>query len=295
MHFDSAESIIMRNWKRNNNINEIFEKEAPNGVVYLYFPALLESGLVKHAFSTRMGGVSKGCYSTMNLSFSKIGDARENVFENYHRIAEAINVDEKSFVLSQQAHTDNILKVEKQHIGSGIYREREYKDIDALITDERGITLVTFYADCIPVFLLDTKNKAIGLVHSGWRGTLKRIAQKTIQKMGEEYATQPEDIIACIGPGICASCYEVGEDVHEQFKKDYKYNIDDILRKSETKDRHYYLDLWQANNDILLNTGVLSENIHISNICTHCNHKLLYSHRKQGDERGNLAAFLALN
>jgi len=282
----------MSEWIRKNNNEQLKEEVYGNTVSLLKFPALEETGLVKHAFSTRMGGVSKGYLSSMNLSFTK-ESSYENVVENYKRISNVLGIDMEDMVLSYQTHTTNILKVEKKHRGSGILKEREYGAVDALITDEKGICLVTFFADCVPIYLLDTKNKAIGLVHSGWRGTVERIADITFRAMQFNYGSRAENMIACIGPSICADHYEVGIEVADSFRRSFiDHSIEGILKyKDET---HYMLDLWEANRIILEDIGISPSNIHITDICTFCNNDKLFSHRFAGDQRGNMAAFLAL-
>lgn len=282
----------MLNLRRIGTKEEIIVNVGGNNVPYLSFKALEETGLVKHGFSTKVGGVSTGDFSTMNLSISK-PDKPENVKENFRRMSEAIGISVDSLCLAYQIHSTNVRLVKSEDRGLGIIKERPYNDVDGLITNEKDISLVTFYADCIPLFFLDAKNKAIGLSHSGWRGTVNKMAKSTLDKMSKEFGTQAKDIIACIGPGICKTCYEVSEDVYKEFKnKFFEGNLEDIFTPN-TKE-HYQLDLLEANKLILLNAGVRKENIHISDICTHCNSEYLFSHRAHGDKRGNLAAFLAL-
>ena len=164
-----------------------------------------------------------------------------------------------------------------------------------MITNEPGIVLSTFYADCVPLFIVDPVKKAIGLSHSGWRGTVEKMGKVTIQKMTEEYGSNPEDIIAAIGPSICVDCYEVSMDVADAFKEAFKEadNLEQIvIPKSNEKAQ---LDLWQANLAVFLEAGVKRENIILPDICTACNKELLFSHRASNGKRGNLGAFLMLN
>lgn len=261
-------------------------------VPYLSFPILERTGLVKQGFSTKLGGVSQGKYATMNFTFTR-GDNRSHVMENYRRMGKALGVDMERMVLSYQTHTTNVRLVTEEDAGKGIVKERDYEDVDGLITNVPGITLVTFYADCVPLYFLDPIHQAIGLSHSGWRGTVKRMGEVTVKKMEEAFGTKAEDVIACIGPSICKECYEVGGEVAQEFMKgfDKKY-WSDIL--SEKKDGKYMLDLWRANEIVLLESGIKQENIQVTDICTHCNSDLLFSHRTTGNERGNLAAFLGI-
>lgn len=278
-------------WKRKESSNPLNEITR-DGVTWLSFPALEETGMVKHAFSTRMGGVSQGPYSTMNFSYTR-GDDPEAVRENYRRMAQALGVSMERMVLTWQTHTTNIRVVSGEDEGKGIVKDRDYRDVDGLITNRPGVTLVTFFADCVPLYFLDRRNKAIGLSHSGWRGTVKRMGRVTLEAMRREYGTDPADVTACIGPSICQDCYEVGPEVIEEFAAgfDAAYHERLFYRKPNGK---YQLNLWEANRIILMEAGVPKEEISVTDICTHCNPELLFSHRTSADKRGNLCAFLSL-
>jgi YfiH family protein len=278
-------------WKRAESENGLNYKVSEQ-VPYFSFPILEDTGLVKQGFSTKMGGVSQGKYATMNFTFTR-GDNPEHVKENYRRMAKALDVDVEKMVLSYQTHTTNVRVVTESDAGKGIFKDREYQDVDGLITNVPGITLVTFYADCVPLYFLDPVHKAIGLSHSGWRGTVNRMGEVTVKKMEEAFGSRAEDMIACIGPSICRTCYEVGAEVIEEFKKGYdqKHWGEIFTDKGNGK---YWLDLWKANEIVLLNAGIKKENLEITDICTHCNSDYLFSHRTTGNERGNLAAFLSL-
>lgn len=279
-------------WKRAGE-GSYLNYKVSEGVPYFSFPILEDTVLVKQGFSTKMGGVSEGKYATMNFTYTR-GDNPEHVTENYRRMAKALSVDVEKMVLSYQTHTTNVRLVTEADAGKGIFKEREYTDVDGLITNVKGITLVTFYADCVPLYFLDPVHKAIGLSHSGWRGTVKRMGEVTVKRMGEAFGTRPEDVIACIGPSICKDCYEVGEEVILEFQKgfDQKYWEDLYTPKDNGK---YWLDLWKANEIILLEAGIRREHLGVTDICTHCNSDYLFSHRTTGNERGNLAAFLSLS
>lgn len=279
-------------WIR-NGVTEVLYSKEKNGVSYLSFPMLENTGLVSQGFSTRYGGVSQGMYSSMNFTFAR-GDNPEHVRENYRRMAEALGVDEARMVLSYQTHTVNVRKIMSEDAGKGICKEREYTDVDGLITNVPGITLVTFYADCVPLYFLDPVHKAIGLSHSGWRGTRNRMGQVTIDAMSREYGTKPEDVIACIGPSICRDCFEVGEEVAEEFRQAFERRYWEQLYDKKP-DGKYQLDLWKANEIILKEAGVRPERIQVTDICTHCNPNHMFSHRTHGNDRGNLAAFLCLS
>jgi len=279
--------------KRKKSQTPILDKER-NGIRYLQFPALLKPEVCRHLFSTRIGGVSEGDLGSMNLSYTR-GDKPQNVDENFRRIAEILDCTPDDFVLSHQTHTTNVRVVTAEDKGKGITKERDYEDVDGLITNVPGIVLSTFYADCVPLYFLDPVKKAIGLSHSGWRGTVNKMGKVTVQKMTEEYGCNPKDMIAVIGPSICADCYEVSMDVAQVFMTAFK-NADNknkiVIPKNEEK---AMLDLWQANLAVLTEADIPKENISLPDICTACNKEILFSHRASNGKRGNLGAFLVLN
>lgn len=262
-----------------------------NGVPYISYRILDDIPWLKNAVSTRLGGVSKDYLASMNLGFNR-GDLDENVIRNHEIFANAIGVNPKNIVTGNQTHTTNVKVVTKDDCGKGIYRDRNYTDIDGLITNEKGIVLATYYADCVPLLIVDTKNKAIGLSHSGWRGTVGKIGKVTIEKMGELYGTKPEDIVACIDPSICQKCYEISEEVAVQFKEAFPDNIKEIL--IDKGNGKYQLDLWECNRINFKEAGVLPENIKVTDICTCHNTDVLFSHRGHNGKRGNLGAFLSI-
>lgn len=274
------------------NKEKIFNENEKNGVYYLTYPLFEQTEMVTHAFSTRLGGVSKGVCSTMNLSFSR-GDKEEDVRENFRRMADVLGVKEKDFVFSKQTHTANVRVVTEKDRGKGLVKPLDYDDVDGLVTNISGICLSTFYADCVPLFFVDPVKKAIGLSHSGWRGTVEKIGKKTVEKMQEEYGSNPKDILAAIGPSICQDCYEVSEDVIDEFKRAFakKDWTNLFYQKANGK---YQLNLWKANEYIFLEAGIKREHMAVTNICTCCNSELLFSHRASCGKRGNLAAFLAI-
>ena len=268
------------------NEEPIIEEIQKGEVLYLSYPMLERTGIVKHGFSTRIGGVSQGIFSSMNLSFSR-GDLDEHVTENFRRMASAIGVEEEMLVKSVQTHTTNV------HCVTEGNRKEVLHDVDGLITNVPGVCLVTSYADCVPLFFVDPVKKVIGLSHSGWRGTVGKIGQVTIEKMVAEYGTNPRDVIAAIGPSICQDCYEVSGDVILEFQKGFheKHWSSLFYQKENGK---YQLNLWKANEIVLLEAGVKKENLAITNVCTNCNPEVLFSHRDSKGQRGGMAAFMAL-
>lgn len=261
-------------------------------IEYLTFPLLSETGLVNHLFTTRMGGVSKDIYTSMNLSYSR-GDDKGAVDENYKRIAAVFHSSPNQIVCSDQTHTTNVRLVTGNDCGKGVTEQKDYRDIDGLITDEPGIILATFYADCVPLYFIDTEHKAIGLSHSGWRGTVNKMGACTLQAMKDAFGTKPEAVKAAIGPSICQDCYEVSEDVAVQFKELFANCSKEILMPGKEKGK-YQLNLWEANRRILIQEGILPENLSVTDICTCCNPHYLFSHRASNGKRGNLAAMMEL-
>ena len=279
------------NWKRSGD-SPVIQDISKGAVHMLQFPFLEQQSWISHGFSTRMGGVSEGCYASMNLSFTK-GDDPEKVRENYRRMADMLGMDMERMTLSFQTHTTNVRLVTEEDAGKGIVKERDYTDVDGLITNIPGITLVTFYADCVPLYFVDPVHHAIGLSHSGWRGTVHRMGRVTLKAMKEAFGTKTEDVICAIGPSICQSCFEVGGEVVEEFQKEFdpSYWKELFYAKENGK---YQLDLWKANEIVLLEAGIQKEKLQITDICTRCNPEYLFSHRIMGNERGNLAAFLGI-
>ena len=259
-------------------------------VPYFSIPSFDALG-IRNGFSTKYGGVSQGCYAEMNLGMLK--EPEEIGRENYRRMLKTLSMSEKRVVLSWQTHTTNIRTVTEEDLGKGPFRPRDYVDTDGLITNLPDTPLVTLFADCVSLYFYDPVNKAIGLSHAGWRGTVNKMAEKTLLRMHEEYDTHPAEVYAAIGPCICGKCYEVGKEVAEQFLEAFgHYRCRKFL--TEKPDGKYLLDLRYANEAVLLQSGVPKEQIFISDICTKCNSSLLFSHRVTGEKRGVMGAFLSL-
>lgn len=263
-----------------------------NGVTYLTYPQLEKLPGFVHAFSTRIGGVSEGIYSSMNLSFTR-GDREEAVRENYKRMAAAAGFDVEDIVTSDQTHTANVRLITEEDRGNGITKPRPYTDVDGMITNVPGLILATFYADCVPLYFVDPVHRAIGLSHSGWRGTVAKIGAVTVERMKEAFGSDPSEIYGAIGPSICQDCYEVSEDVIEQFKTAFPEKRWDSLFYGKQNGK-FQLNLWEANHQIMLDAGLGEEHISMPNLCTCCNPEFLFSHRASHGKRGNLGAFLGI-
>ena len=252
-----------------------------------------ETGL-QHGFSTRKGGVSKEHLASLNLSFS-VEDAKENVLENFRRIGERFGKTPEDFVLSKQSHETKVLKVGTKDRGKGITKDRDYEGIDALITDEKGIILSCFSADCVPILFYDPIHKTVGACHSGWRGTKGKILQNVVEEMRKHFSSNPAEILIAIGPSICKEQYVVSEDLALSFLEDYPDLGEDTASPIQriSKDK-FQLDLWDLNRRIALDSGIKEEHISISGYCTMENPELFFSHRYSQGKRGLQGAFICL-
>ena len=282
----------MTEWKRKENRYHMISHEGKDGLTYLTFPVLEGAENVRHLFSTRKGGVSRGIYESMNLSFHR-GDDAENVLENFRRIAALFDSTPDKIVCAKQTHTTNIRRVTKVDAGKGVTKEPDYEEIDGLITNEPELILCTSFADCVPLYFVDPKKQAIGLAHSGWRGTVNRMGARMIEEMKRQFGSNPGDLLVAVGPSICAGCYEVGEEVIAEFAAAFREEHHPALFYKKENGK-YQLDLWKATEIIFQEAGVRKEHLAVTDICTCCNPKLLFYHRASHGKRGNLGGFLYL-
>jgi len=283
--------LIQRPLRYDADTPESGKYKMPGHLNVLQFPGLQETGVIDHFFTTRQGGVSEGMFATMNIGLSGT-DNMEHVGENYRRVAAAFRSTPSQMVMTFQVHGTKVIRVGREDAGKGPVREREWDDVDGLVTDEPGLILGTFFADCVPLMLVDPVRRAIGTCHSGWKGTARRIGSVTLEKMKEEFGTRPEDVICAIGPSICRDCYEVSEDVAEVFRKEFAGHQNAIL--TDKANGHSQLDLWETCRITFLETGVRPEHILTTDICTCCNPQLLFSHRATKGQRGNFGGFIML-
>lgn len=272
-----------------------YKSESMNLVIrdataYLTFKRLQEYQFVTHAFSTRLGGVSEEPFKSMNLSYKR-GDLQENVNKNYEIFCNAVGVDTDSLVVPSLVHGDSVGVVKRENRGSGIRRKSDFADTDALITNQAGVTVVTSHADCVPIFMLDPNKRAVGTVHAGWRGTVKKIALKTVEKFKSEFGSNAKDIICCLGPAINRCCFEVDSEVARQFQT---CNFADATKIIFSEGGKVFVDLLEANKQTLMEVGVLERNIVLSDICTSCNKDMLFSHRVMGEKRGAMLALIGI-
>ncbi len=261
-----------------------------NEVQFITFERFNNMPFIKHGFSTRIGGVSEGVYNSLNLGL-KTEDSENNVRKNIEKFTLAVGVDKENLVISDQVHSDIIKVVNNGDKGKGYIKERDYSGIDGLVTNVKGIPLMTIFADCVPIFFVDPTKKVIAVSHAGWKGTRLKIGKKTVEVMMHEYESDPQDIIAVIGPSIGECCYEVDQRLINEFNNSFIDTSKFVFPKQEYK---YQLNLWNANRIALEEAGLLSENIIISSLCTGCNLDLFYSYRKEKGNTGRMGAIIQL-
>ena len=240
---------------------------------------------VPHCFTTRFGGVSTGHLASLNIGIHR-GDDPENVLKNYQILGDELGFDVQKLVLSHQTHTDIVRKVGLSDCGAGVFGP-ELTECDALITNDPGVALTVFTADCTPILLHDPVTGAVGAVHAGWRGTAASIAGKTVAAMGREFGSRPEDIRAAIGPNIGFCCFETHEDVPNAMLEAFGPEAGAFIRKKGDK---YYVNLKEINALVLRRAGV--RQIDISTACTVCECHRYWSHRVTGGLRGSQGAII---
>ncbi len=266
------------------------KKIVKGDLVYFVFESFEKTGVVNHCFSTRLGGVSEGALSSLNLRFKH--DKKENVVENYRRLCSAIGADYKNTVFTDQVHKDVIFDAAPKDRGKGLFKESDIKETDGLMTADPNVVLVTFHADCTPLYFLDPVKRVIALSHSGWKGTALSIGAKTVSKMVNDYGCDRKNILCGIGPCIGGCCYQVDNYVKSVF--DEKFTFSEEYFKNDIEEGKYLFDLQGINKRILIKSGIPEENIECAGLCTKCNSDLFYSYRVMGDNRGSLAALMEL-
>jgi len=258
-----------------------FKLKQKNDIKYLVIPAFESTGLVKHAFSTR------------SLDFNlTANDMNERILQNYKLFCQTIGIEVENLVASDQTHEDEVYEATEKDRGKGILLKSDIKNKDALITKEREVALITYHADCVPLFFLDVKTPAIGLAHAGWRGTMKKIGPKTVAEMVSKFGTHPENILVGIGPCIKKCCFEVDEPVIIILKKVFE-NYQELIEPADKKG-HWMLDLVKANQVSLIEAGIKPSNIWISDYCTCCHNDLFFSFRGDKKKTGNQIAVMEL-
>ena len=272
--------------KIDSNVFRLHEKD---GVCWLTYNALSDIPFIRHAFSTKLG---KGTRTVHPMDMSFDHDDPDAVTENYKMLCHAAGFDYTSLVASSQDHHTFVRVCTSQEKGIGIYRAKDIESVDGLVTIEPGLTLCTYYADCTPLFFVDTGTHAVGLAHGGWRGTVGRIAEKVIRTMTDSFGTDPADVICAVGPNIGKCCYEVDEPCARHF---YDLGLDSDRFVFPKGDGKFMADMLECNRQILIGCGVKPENITLGDLCTKCHSDLLWSHRATKGDRGTMCAMLRIN
>ncbi len=236
-----------------------------------------------HGFTTRSGGVSQAGYASLNLGLNS-GDQRLAVRENYRRFFQELQIEKKQIAATNQAHSDFIARIDK------LDDFRVYGDTDGLMTNKKGITLMTYYADCTPLYFYDPVMEVVGVAHSGWKGTERKIGMKMVRQLGNEYGSKPEDIKVGIGPNITLEAYEVDDLFLNRFEDREFFQPFFIQMQSG----RYHFDMVESNRAILLESGILPENLQVSGHCTYSESDLFFSYRRQGEESGRMSGFIRL-
>lgn len=260
--------------------NSVIIQKEHNGTEFIQFKRLLEFPNLKHCYTLRKNGI--------NIQVKN--EDSEQLIDSYKKVSKALNIDWKTIVKPHQTHTDRVEIVEDVN--------KEFSEVDGLITNKNNIMLCTTSADCTSLIMYDDNKKVVGDIHSGWRGTAKKIAKKAVQKMIDEYGSDPKDIICAICPCIRKCHFEVEEDVKEIFRRKFEYTgrLSEIIETGRVVDgvQKYNIDTVLINKIILEEAGVRRENILDSGICTVCNSKEFHSHRADRENSGRNGAFVEL-
>ena len=271
-------------------MGEFVLKHSANGVWYSEFSSLAAQG-IKHGISSRLGGQSTAPFTSLNLGLHT-GDDAGVVWANRQAFCQAVGLPAGKVVAAEQVHGDKIQQATWQDAGRGARHYHDsIKDTDALITNVPTLPLMLFFADCVPVLIVDPVAKAIGISHAGWKGTVAKIGQKTVLAMQQHYNTNPADCLVGIGPSIGPCCYQIDELVLNKLQANF-VNWRDLTSPSDG--HHWQLDLWNANRQQLEEIGVLDSNISISGICTACNKEIFFSHRAEAGGTGRIGAVITL-
>lgn len=256
---------------------------------YGTFLHIAKAGFV-NAVSTRLGGISSGSYGSLNLALH-VGDDQQNVITNRRIFCKALGLDFSRLTTAQQVHADGVEVIKEQHAGKGsLVYDDSLPNTDALITNVPNIPIMLCYADCVPIIIADPVNRAVGVVHAGWKGTVALIVRKTIQAMQKEFGTAAKNCLAGIGPAIGPCCYQVDSVVVDKLIE----NFSEWQTVVTACNGMWNLDLWKANRLQLEQCGIPELNIVSCNICTSCNRSLFYSYRADEKITGRLAAAVVI-
>ena len=262
-----------------------------DGKTPYYQSRLLNEYGIRHAFFTRIGGVSEGVFESLNFAegIGEIRDSEERVLVNYDIAAKCFGLSAKDVCRTYQTHTSVVVLADESKRGVGIVKPKFDFGVDGLVTTERDLLLSVRTADCVPVLLCDKSKSVCAAVHAGWRGTVGGITKNAVEMMCESGVDKSEILVA-IGPCIGKCCYEVGEEVRDEFLA-----VDPLYGSFFTPNgQKFMLDLNKANEEILVGTGIPRQNISRLDLCTKCNENHFFSHRRNGTSRGTMSAFICL-
>ncbi len=264
------------------------------GIEWLQFDAFSAWPELVHGFFSRMGGVSEPPCNTLNLSFKREAQP-ENVRENFRRAAVSLGLCFDSMVSVTQVHGNRVLVVTEEQKGQGVVRESPGA-YDGMVTDCPNIPLCTIHGDCVPVFFWDPVRRAVGMAHSGWKGTVGRIAAKMVEVMIRQYRTDPASLLVAIGPSIGQECFEVGKEVWDPFRQSFPERMTDVryCRSHPDQMDKWFLSLPDFVCATLCEAGVPPENISVAPICTACRPDRYFSHRRDKGRTGAMAGVIAL-
>ncbi|MDR1392036.1 MAG: peptidoglycan editing factor PgeF [Clostridiales bacterium] len=239
---------------------------------------------LRHCYTTRFGGVSKGSIVGLNLGFNT-NDSKENILKNYKIMSRDIGFNFDNIIMTNQNHSTNALIVTKKDAGKGLSKEGKFEGIDALLTNEKNLPIGMIMADCVPIILYDKAKSIIGICHAGWRGTSRMIVSITIKKMKEVFRSNSNDVLACIGPAICEKCFKTNEETANKFFSE----VVEYVGNNE-----YSVDLPRCNILQILLEGIPNQNIFQIKECTKCFSDKYFSFRREGENAGRMGAFIEL-
>ncbi len=265
----------------------MFSLSKKNAIGYLHSPKLSDCDFLVNAFCTRHGGVSRDDYKSLNMSFRE-GDEELRVLQNWDKLASAFNIPMENFLVLNQVHGDSVFVI-KPH--GDYFTSREALNYDAIVTNRTNLAICIKTADCAPVFIVDPVKKVIAAAHAGWRGSALGISAKVIRLMQNQYGSEPQDLLAAIGPAIGPCCYEVDSPAVDAFC--HQKNSDKFLLPGKQKDR-WMLDLVEANRRQILDCGIPDANIEAAGLCTVCRQDAFFSHRGSGGITGRQINFIMI-
>lgn len=259
----------------------------------LLFSSLMSLKDIKHFSTTRNGGVSDDQFKSFNLGRNS-NDSIESIRQNRNRLAKLLSITSHKLIIPLQTHDNKVLFVDNKITNaSEEARNRILQGYDATITQERKVFLCVTTADCSPILLFDQKNKAIAAIHSGWRGIVSSVINKTLSEMEKHFGTEPRQLIATIGPSISIENYEVGNEIIEKLRLS-GYRLDNFNHHLNPKSGKYHIDIKQLNKQKLIELGVAKNKIEVSHYCTFKHESLFFSARRQGTKSGRMLTGIML-